>query len=619
MRTEKRLIVLLLTLSFAGTAVAENREAALGRLSGDLKYLAGDALEGRGVDTEGNRKAAEFIRDQFEAAGLVGGMEDGGFFQEFPITLAEDVVPNETSLSVTIGDEQVALELGKDFNPLLIGNGGRANAGLVFAGYGINAPKLGYNDFEGVDLSGKIAVILRKEPQQDDPNSVFNGTEISPHAFIRTKIKAAADAGAAGLILVNDPTTAEGKKGDELVKPTGFGSGSVKLPFAMITQTQFNRVLQTSPLKGTDQSALSSVKEIANAIDADLKPISQPIGDTAAGLTVATKRETVTVPNVVGVVPGSGDLADEVIVVGAHFDHLGYGGFGSRKPGVKAVHNGADDNASGTAVLMELARRLGQQDGSQPRRQLVFMAFNGEERGLLGSNYLLKNSPVDLSKVAAMVNLDMVGRLGAKPLTVYGVGTGTGLEDLAKSLAEKRQLKIKPVQGVIGASDHYGFYQKDIPSIHLFTGTTPEYHTPEDDFETLDLAGIVGVTEYAGDLVAALSTESQRRTFQKVVSKNRKGGPGGNMAHLGVVPDYSGGVVGLRITGTSPGSPAAKGGLEEDDIITKMGDIPVTDIYGLMNGLRTYKPGERIDIVVTRGDEEVTLHVVLGEPKGRHE
>ncbi|QDT64849.1 M28 family peptidase [Calycomorphotria hydatis] len=605
-------ILAKLATTTAGIAFAENLEATVGRLSSHLEYLAGDELEGRGVATEGNHKAAEYLKSEFLAAGLKGALPNGQFYQSFPIHLSEEIVTENTSVEL-IGpdDEKRTLEIGTDFQPLLIGRSGEVKAPLVFAGYGISAPKLNYDDYADLDVKDKIVIVLRKEPQQANADSVFDGARISPHAYIRTKIKIASDHGAAGLILVNDPSSAKEK--DELTKPEGFGNGTVTLPFVQITQAVFEKLLETSPVTSSEGKPLKTIPEIVVDIDENFAPVSTELEGWSADVAVATKQDTVEVSNVIGLLKGDGSHGDETIVVGAHFDHLGYGGFGSRNPSVRAIHNGADDNASGTSALIELARRFGQRN-TAPSRDILFIAFNGEERGLLGSNYYLAHPVVPLEDTVAMLNLDMVGRKEGKPLTVYGVGTSKEMKELVETLAEKSSFEIKSVAGVIGASDHFGFYLKKIPALHLFTGTTKEYHTPEDDLETLDINGIAEVVDFAEGILDQFLSADKPMEFVEVATQ--KSGRPGKMAHLGVIPDYSGGVIGLKLNGVSPDTPAEQAGLKADDIIVKFGDIPVTDIHGLVAGLQKYKPNEDVDLVVLRDDTEVTVRVRLGESKG---
>jgi len=300
-------------------------------------------------------------------------------------------------------------------------------------------------------------------------------------------------------------------------------------------------------------------------------------------------------------------------VVGAHYDHLGYGGFGSRRPNVNAIHNGADDNASGTAVVIDLARRLASR-AERPARRIIFIAFSGEERGLIGSNHYVKNPVYPLENTIAMINFDMVGNLRNNELSIQGAGSGTGLKELVAAIDEVHPLAISQGDGLVGGSDHFSFYQRKVPVLFFFTGMTDLYHTPDDDYETLNIDGLAKVAEFAEAVCWELATRPERPEFVEVsVASPGRGG----MAYLGVVPDYGAQADGLPITGGKEGSPADQGGRKEGDITTRIGDVPVRDIEALAEGLRKYKPGQTVEIRYRREDQELTTTVVLGEPGTR--
>lgn len=598
-------------LAGGAALAAENREAALNRVTADVTYLASDALEGRGVETAGNEKAAEHVRAAFQAAGLKPGMSDGSWFQPFTISLGAELNAEETRLALTAGDQTEQLALDKSFQPLYLGGPGEAKAPIVFAGYGISAPGLGYDDYANADVKGKVVLILRKEPQQDDPHSKFDGTDTTPHAYVRTKLKAATNRGAAAVLLVNDAGTVKQEEGkDVLVRPGAFGDGATKIPFGQISREAADRLLKAAPLKVGERS-LSSLDETQKQIDESFQPATQEVTGATADLAFAFNAKEVAVENVVGVVPGEGPRANEYVVIGAHFDHIGYGETGSRKPGVHEIHNGADDNASGTSAMLELARRVA--SGPKPSRTIVFLGFNGEERGLLGSNYYVEHPVYPLDKTVAMLNFDMVGRLGDHPLTVYGVGSAKEFKDLIAGVSKHRDFKIEPVDSVMGASDHYSFYLKKVPVFHFFTGLTEEYHTPADDVQTLNLTGIVQSVDFAQDVLNAILKDEDRLTYQETATESPSRG---DMAYFGVVPDYSGGTDGLKINGTSKDSPAAKAGLQAGDVITKFGDLAIADIQGLADALRKYKPGEKVNVTAKRAGKDVTVEVTLGAPRG---
>lgn len=440
----------------AQRAPAENTKVVRDRLARDIQYLASDELEGRGVGTGGITKAADFIRTRFKEVGLTSGVPDGSYFQNFKVSLDPEVVTEKTHL-VLRGPEgqELKLELGKDYQPQAIGGNGKASGPIVFAGYGITAEKQKYDDYAGLDAEGKVLLIIRREPQQNDPHSIFDGQDVTEHSYVRTKLELAKKHKAAAVLLVNDPFST--KKEDELTPPDMFGSRGLKVPFAHVSQKVVNEMLAASPLKVGEDTKLDSLAKIEARLDENLQPCSQPlVGWTADIETTLVIKQSETV-NVIGVIEGEGPLANETIVIGAHYDHLGLGGFGSRQAALKEIHNGADDNASGTSGLLELAMRFGER-GKKPARRLVFIAFSGEERGLLGSNYYLNNPIVPLADTVAMFNYDMIGRVNENKLTVYGVKTSKEFDKLVDASGEGSPLKIEKIDGSMPNSDHYGFY-----------------------------------------------------------------------------------------------------------------------------------------------------------------
>ncbi|MBI2478587.1 MAG: M20/M25/M40 family metallo-hydrolase, partial [Planctomycetia bacterium] len=465
----------------------EDSTASESRLSDTVKYLASDELGGRGVGTPELDQAADYIATQFSNAGLRTDLFNGSPFQSFEITVNAELGPAENNHLVFVGPgaedadvaQRVELKMGEDFNTLAVGGTGVVDAPVVFVGYGITAPDADYDDYAGIDVEGKVVLIIRKEPQQDNPHSAFDGTASSRHAHFAQKVSNAYSHGAAAVILVNDQfgirqsadtavkqwnesvdelvklrtefqaktdpneeaqakhresvsklvaqihTLNEKLQGDhdEVLALEGAGTESShrKLPVFFASRASIDRVLKAA--LGKDLATLES------AIDEGPTPHSQILKDWKSDCESNVVFKKATVKNVAGVLDGSGALADETIIVGAHYDHLGDGGPGSLAPWTKAIHNGADDNASGTAALLEIARRLAGQD-VKPRRRIVLMAFSGEERGLLGSSYYVSNPALPLEKTIAMVNMDMVGRLKDNKLIISGTGTATSFDAL---------------------------------------------------------------------------------------------------------------------------------------------------------------------------------------------
>lgn len=319
------------------------------------------------------------------------------------------------------------------------------------------------------------------------------------------------------------------------------------------------------------------------------------------------------VKNVIGVLPGSGKLAGQVLIIGAHYDHLGLGGFGSMDPDSSGkIHNGADDNASGTVGLIEIARRLAAHRGD--RRTIICIAFTAEELGDIGSDYYVKHPVRPIDSTYAMLNLDMVGRLRNDRLLVLGVASAKELGPLVDSLSRGTGLTIAASGDGWGPSDHASFYAAHLPVLHFFTDTHEDYHRTTDDADKINADGIVRVAWYAADIAWNLATRPERLTF--VDAPKPAPMAGGYGAYLGSIPDMSSSPGGVRLTGVRTGSPAEKGGIKAGDVITKIGDKVVGNLYDMTDALRAHKPGDTVEIVVTRDGQSVTLTVTLGRRDG---
>jgi hypothetical protein len=597
------------------------------RLREDVTYLAADEREGRGPGTRGIDEAADYISFVFKSAGLKPAPGADGYFQPFTIG-GSPSLGNRQELAFA-GPEGKRIEglFKSDFTPLAIGIGGTPRqVPIVFAGYGITAHdsslKLDYDDYAGIDVKNKAVLILRREPQADDDKSPFDGRRTTRFATFQHKATNAFQHGAAAVLLVNDKAGLQGEK-DSLIR---FGAAGPE-PFSRIPFVMLTRELADKLLAGAGQPALEKLEE---QIDADLKPRSRDLeGWTLSGEFSISRDENKT-KNVIGVLEGAGPHADETVIIGGHYDHLGRGGLlsGSLAFLSHDIHNGADDNASGTAMVLELARRMGARRDPPPRR-IVFMAFSGEERGLLGSQYYARNPLFPLSSTVMMFNCDMVGRLNDKDeLTMIGTGTSPGLEDLVKVLGKSSGLTIKTVSGMtdgFGGSDHQSFYPKGIPVLFAFTGVHRDYHKPSDDAGLINYAGMARIADYLELLVLDIVRRPERPAFTRLAERRgpRMADPArmGSSVYLGTMPDYEAaskeGAEGMKIQGVSEGSPAEKGGLKGGDVIIRLGDKKVGTIYDFMESLGAHKPGDEVDVMVKRDGKEVKLRVKLGSRPGR--
>jgi hypothetical protein len=606
--------VALLGLSFLiAVQVRAANEAVLERLRKDITFLASDECEGRGVTTKGINLAADYIANEFKKAGLKPAGPDGSYFQPFTMRgTAKLENPNALTLRGPLGQE-VRLRLNEDFRVLGLSGSGKVRAPVVFVGYGSTAKGVGpqdagYDDFQGVDVAGKVVVVLRKAPRAGNSNTPFGGRMSAYHQALSTKVANAESHRAAAILFVSDRETA--KESDNLTEfsYTAFESGS-KLPAIHFRRAQADALLQ---------SALGTpLRELEEDIDRDLKPRSAALTGWTASLEVNVARPLTAVKNVVGVLEGGGPLAKETVVVGAHYDHLGYGDFGSLAGRLKTpqIHHGADDNGSGTTAIIELARRFGQRP-SELRRRLVFIAFSGEESGLLGSAHYCNHPLFPLADTAAMVNLDMVGRLTQDPQTgkdkllVEGSGSAKTFEGLLETLNQKYEFKMTKQASGMGPSDHASFYRKKVPVLFYWTGTHKDYHRPSDTSDKINIPGMAKIVDLAEETIDHLAATRERPEYVSVPSP-RGGGAPGMGPRVGIRPDYFDQEDGVLLDGVTEGTPAARAGLKENDRIIEVGGKPVKNLQNYMVLIRAYKSGDVIEFGVLRDGKKATVKVTL--------
>jgi hypothetical protein len=590
------------------------------RLRAAVEWLAAPEREGRGPGTDGIEAAADWVAGQFRAIDrLQTRLVGDGPFQPFEMTLEATLGPadrNVVELVGPLGDDGrpvvLPLEFGHGFTPLAGGGSGEFDLPLVFAGYGITAPAEHYDDYAplGAAAKGAAVVVLRQEPQKDDPHSVFDGNQASQHAALARKVANASEHEAGAVVFCNDADA----DGDALMAFTraGEGSNARTMPVLHLRRSTVDDVVR----RGMERP----LSDIQKGIDDGLEPASRPLDGWRIRGRVAIDRREATSRNVLAFLPGTGRPAAgdapaidarELVILGAHYDHLGYGGENSTVPGEKAVHHGADDNASGTAMLVEVARHLAA-EGPVPRG-VLFIAFSGEERGLLGSGHYAANAVLPLSDTVAMVNLDMVGRLADDKVIVHGTGTGIGLEELVDRLVVEHGLTVAKEPGGFGPSDHASFYAKKVPVLHLFTGSHGDYHRPSDTVDKINAAGMEKLTGLVADIVRDLATRSDRPAYVEVAAPAFA--RGGDRPYFGSVPDFGSPGNGYSISGVAKESPAAKGGLKGGDRIVRLGESAITNLEDFDSALRKHKGGDTVPVVVVRDGAEVTLDVTLGPPK----
>lgn len=573
-------------VSLAQTPAAFTSEAAFGH----IEFLASEQLKGRKPGTPEAFVAADYIRSEFLSAGAKLIMEEG--FQRFDVITGISL-GNENTLQI----EKQPFIAGSDFTPLPFSMNGNLEATAVFVGYGmeISNDSVNWNDFQDVDLKGKWAVILRGEPKSE------NGIPLVAGNFDeRFKVMIAQDHGAAGVIFVTG-TQMDGE--DNLLRLTYDKSpATAGIPVIQITRAVFDSQL-TSP--GREISSLEQ------EISGNRLPLNFEIS-VNINAQVDLVKDQATAYNVLAMIEGKDPLLKEqFVIIGAHYDHLGMGGYGSgsRVPDTIAVHYGADDNASGVAGMIEMAKYFSKA-GNQPSRSLLFIAFDAEEMGLIGSRYIVNESPVDLAKVTAMINFDMIGRLKeTNTISIGGTGTSLETEQILNRLAEKSPIKLTYSAEGFGPSDHAAFYGKNIPVFFISTGVHGDYHTPRDNAAGINSEGMVKVLDFSAGLIAELANRTEMLTFQEAGPSSRGDHRYSFKVTLGIMPDMtSSGNEGLKVEAVRPGAPAASGGMLKGDIITAIDGNPVGNIYDYMGRLKNLEAGQVITVDVQReGKQEVLI------------
>jgi Peptidase family M28/PDZ domain len=447
-------------------------------------------------------------------------------------------------------------------------------------------------------------IVLRREPQVSDPNSRFNGTQNSAYAYFTAKELNASLHKVAAMILVNDAQTAASPAGDAVMRVAEAGASLAKskVPTIFCSRSVIDPLVQKSTGK--------SLSELQADIDSSGSPKSVVLKDVKASGEVDITSKDLIARNVVGFLPGKGALAEEYVVVGAHYDHVGMGGMGSLAPGTVAIHNGADDNGSGTTALLEVARHLSL-DQSLDRRGIIFIAFSGEERGLLGSKHYVRSPRWPLEKTVTMVNMDMVGRLTDGSLTIYGTGTAEGFDPLVDKLNETSKFKLDKQAAGFGPSDHSSFYEFDIPVFHFFTGLHNDYHRPSDDFEKINFDGVLQIADMVNRLVVDLATRPDRPKLLKITDVADVGRANARRrVTLGIQMDTNAKAV--VVQEVTEGGGAAVAGIMPGDTILKIGETEVANATEMRRALNSKKAGDTVEVTIKRGTEEVKLQVKLG-------
>lgn len=591
------LIALLVFLTPALAAAAPSLPPAEWLLE-QVKILSAPEMEGRASGTAGADRAAEHIARVFREAGLAPAGDAGGFLQRFEVPTG--IRLGSINALTVLAPGTRSLALGLDFTPLAVSAGGSEAGELVFVGYGITAPDLHYDDYARLDVRGKLVLAVTGEPRSRDPASPFRRPEAYHYSQRQHKIINAREHGARAVILVTHPRAER----DALPALRGMSQSSGILA-AFVSRAVGESLLTPSGRRLAD---------LAEAIDRTLTPHSLPLAGLRIKLEVSLIRERGSTANVVGILPGTDPrLRDEAIVIGAHYDHLGRGGEGSLAHDQSAtVHPGADDNASGTAAVMALAEAFARSGGLP--RTLVFVAFAGEEMGLLGSSHYVKRPAFPVERTVLMVNLDMVGRLRDGKFYVGGVDSGNGLRTFVTEAARGLPLSPELRGDPYAPSDHTAFYTRERPVLFLFTGAHADYHRPTDTWEKLNPQGLETVTTFVARLVSAVAREAAPPPYVKLPAPPSRGRGGGYGPFFGVIPEFGEAEQpGVRIGGVRHGSPADRAGVRAGDFIVKFAGITVKTLEDLTFALRGRRPGDHVEVVILREGQERQVRATLGE------
>ncbi len=661
-------LLLIAALFIGAVAQQPSSTPSVDRLRQIVTYLASDALEGRRTGTQGAVDAANYVAGEFARFGLKAGMQitrgartraeaRSRYLQPFPYVAKVELGRNNLFfVNPGRADDTMQFMVGEDWMPLGFSTNGEVkSAEVVFAGYGISSAELKYDDYAAANAKDRIAIVFAGTPDGDNPHGQF-----AQAGQIRFKVAAARAAGARALLIIAN----EGSfKDDRMTRLVYDNAGEAGIPVVVVSQRMTTKIL------GGDSKTLSQLEKFADVrilsahgpqTLAQLEQSSDneivraliqrlPSGNIRVSLSVNVMRRESPSFNVIGILPGSDPkLKDEAIVIGGHYDHLGLGGEGSLAPREGDIHHGADDNASGVAGVLELARLLSSQN-PKPRRTIVFIAFSGEEEGLIGSGYYVNHPVVPLANTVAMINMDMIGRLKDKKLIVGGVGTaqewrsmvdtGNTIQSATVSLnapgvgSANASLNLPTMPIVVGAngkpvvtldparqflltlnedgygpSDHQSFYAKQVPVLFFWTGTHEDYHKPSDTSEKINYEGEARIVSFVAGIARDIDRNDKRPTYA-VAKSESQGRTGGFRVYLGTIPNYGETNDGLKLDGVRDDSPAAKAGLKAGDRIVKLAGHDVKNVYDYTYALGEMKAGQEYEVELVRDGQRMTLRI----------
>jgi hypothetical protein len=604
MRRKRSSFAVLLWLSVAVSALAAG-SLPLGELSADrylqhVSFLASDELKGRGNGTSELERAAEYIAAQFRTEGLQPAGDNGTYFQKFDLTIGAEFGSRNT-LQIAGNSKQ----RNKDFVTMPVSSSGTYEGPIVFAGYGITSESLKWDDYAGIDVTGKAVIVFRHDPEEADPAGRFAKEPGSITSFV-SKARNAHKHGAKAILFITDPNN-HSTEPDTIGKPTA----NLELRDLSILAMHVTREAVT-PLFRTAGKDMSSVQK---AIDQEKKPQSFELANSKIRLVGDVRPIRKTVRNVVASIRGSDTvLRSEWVVIGGHYDHLGLGDRNSLSPAdVGKIHHGADDNASGTAGVLELAR-LAARNKQSFKRSLLFVTFAGEELGLFGSSHFVNNPTVPLAAITAMINMDMIGRLSNRPLNVMGTGTSPDFSAWIAEANKPVKLNLALSNGGHEGSDHISFNGKRIPTLFFFSGLHSDYHRPTDTVDKIDAKGAVQILSLVAGTAELIANAPAKLLYTEVKEDRPQttgGGGGAYSTYFGSVPDFRDDLNGVLFADVRPDSPAGKAGLKAGDLLVEFAGEPIKNLYDFTDALGSKKPGDVVPVVVKRNGESIKVNVTL--------
>jgi Zn-dependent M28 family amino/carboxypeptidase len=595
-----RVLLLLAAALFLATSTPV-QQADPTRYLNDVKSLASPEMEGRGAGTKGLTRAEHLIEKRYKVLGLQpAGMN--GYTQPFTVVTGARL-KSDNHFLVESGGSRHNLKINQDFVPFSFSASGEVTAPLVFAGYGATADEFHYDDYAGLDVKDKIVLVLRYEPSGFAEKSGNHG--LTQHSQLVTKAINARNHGAKAVVVLN------GKLGDgeeDLLTRFGSVSGPENVGIVMVQA-------KNTSAESWFRSAGKSLKDAQEQINSATKPASFPFPATLhESLHIDIETTRATVNNVLAWLPGQ---TDEYVIIGAHYDHLGRGNFDSLAPSqIGQIHPGADDNASGTAGVLELARLLSPRRG-QLKRSILFMDFAGEELGLLGSAAWVQNPTRPLAKATAMINMDMIGRIKDDKAYIGGVGTGSTFKSVLEQAQKDTPFKIEYSAGGYSSSDHTSFVSKKIPVLFFFSGLHSDYHKPSDTWDKINSPSAARLLDMVGNVAVQLADAPDPPAFQ-VVAEDRPstgGGGGGYGPYFGSIPDFGQTENGVKFSDVKPNSPAAKAGLKAGDVLIRFGDKPIKNLYDFTDALRRSKVGDVVEVKALRDGQPISASVKLEQRK----